>query len=303
MPLSRQLILINLTYVFGIGLNIVLLRFLSHHFDPLNNNGVRFLAGGLVLLLLIIWKFRRSLSQLAYSPKLIAITLFVGLMMTANMYFWLKGVVITNAVTASIFGVLAMPFGVLIAALFFRDEREKVKRKAFWFGALLTICGSLGFVWYGKTLAMGEGFVLGSFFLFLSITIRNVQNLVVKFSRELNVFTLSCFTSLTTSFSSLLLSQQAGKIGEISASPNWLLLFLIGVGIYAILAGMVLTFHIIQTQGLITYQVLELLMPVSTAIIAYLILGEQISLVQSGFALVVIIGASVALGLVKFQRK
>lgn len=130
MPLSRQIIFINLLYVFGIGLNIVLLRFLSQHFDPLNNNGVRFLAGGLMLLLFILWKFRASLRQLAHSPKLIAITLFVGLMMSANMYFWLKGVKITNAVTASIFGVLAMPFGVIIAAIFFQDERQKIKNKA-----------------------------------------------------------------------------------------------------------------------------------------------------------------------------
>lgn len=303
MSLFSHFIFINLLYVFGIGLNIVFLRFLSLHFDPLNNNGVRFLAGSMVLLLLILWRFRSSLLQLARSPKLIAITLFVGLMMSANMYFWLKGVKITNAVTASIFGVLAMPFGVIIAAIFFQDERQKIKYKAFWFGSLLTIIGSLGFVWYGKTLAIEEGFLLGSFFLFLSIVIRNIQNLMVKFSKGLNVFTLSCVTSLTTSFSSLLLSQQAGKFDEIFTTPSWLMFCLIAVGIYAILVGMVLTFHIIQTQGLVTYQVLELLMPVSTAIMAYLILGEHISLMQIVFAFIVILGASIALRLVKFQKK
>lgn len=303
MPLSRQLILINLLYVFGIGLNIVLLRFLSQHVEPLNNNGVRFLVGGLFLLLIVCVKFRASLRQLLSSATLCAIAVFVGLMMTANMYFWLKGVVITSAVTASIFGVLAMPFGVVIAALFFRDEREKMKRKAFWFGSLLTIAGSLGFVWHGKTVAVGEGFLLGAWFLFLSITIRNVQNVVVKFGKKLNVFTLSMMTSLTTAISSLFFSQQSGQIGELAAAPDWLLLCLMGVGIYAIFAGMVLTFHIIQTQGLITYQVLELLMPVSTAIMAYIVLGEKVSPAQMGFALVVIVGASIALGLVDLGRK
>lgn len=297
------LLFINLLYVFGIGLNIVLLRFLSLYFEPFNNNGVRFLIGGLVLLLFILWKFRSSLSLLAKSPKLIAISLFVGLMMSANMYFWLKGVKITNAVTASIFGVLAMPFGVIIAAIFFHDERERIKSKSFWFGSFLTIIGSLGFIWHGKTLSIGEGFILGSVFLFLSIIIRNIQNLVVKFARELNVFTLSCITSLTTSLSSLFLSQQAGTLNEIFTTPNWLLFSLMAVGIYAILVGMVLTFHIIQTQGLITYQVLELLMPVSTAIIAYIVLGERISIVQTGFACIVIIGSSIALKLVKLPNK
>lgn len=303
MPISRYVIFINLLYVFGIGLNIVLLRFLSHHFDPLNNNGVRFLVGGLLLIPLVVWKFRASLKQLVTEPKLIGIGVFVGLMMAANMYFWLKGVVITSAVTASIFGVLSMPFGVLIAALFFPDERPKIRRKSFWFGALLTLLGSLGFVWYGKAIAVGEGFLLGSLFLFLSITIRNVQNVAVKFAKSLNVFAFSCLTSLTTATASLLMSQQAGKIGELSATPDWLLLTLVAVGVYAILVGMVLTFHVIQSQGLVTYQILELLMPVSTAIIAYLVLGEQISLMQTVFAVIVIVGASIALDLVKFWRK
>ncbi len=73
-------------------------------------------------------------------------------------------------------------------------------------------------------------------------------------------------------------------------------------GIYAIMIGMVLTFHIIQTQGLITYQVLELLMPVSTAIIAYILLDERISIVQMGFACIVILGSSIALKLVKYPK-
>lgn len=303
MSRAYQLILTNLLYVFAIGLNIVLLRFLSLHFEPLNNNGVRFLSGGLALLLLILWKFRPSLLQLVRSPKLIGIALFVGLMMSANMYFWLKGVKITNAVTASVFGVLAMPFGMIIAALFFKDERERIKSRIFWLGSCLTILGSLGFVWYGKNIGIEQGFVVGSLFLFLSITIRNIQNLVVKFSRELNVFTLSCITSLTTSISSLMLSQQAGQIGAIFTTPTWLLLILVAVGVYAILAGMVLTFHIIRTQGLITYQILELLIPVSTAIMAYIVLGEQISLAQIGFACLVILGASIALNLVKFRKE
>ncbi|WP_341535962.1 EamA family transporter [Glaesserella parasuis] len=48
---------------------------------------------------------------------------------------------------------------------------------------------------------------------------------------------------------------------------------------------------------MITYQVLELLMPISTAFIAYLLLGETISPMQLVFAGIVIVGASMALGL------
>lgn len=299
----RYLILINLLYVFGIGLNIVLLRFLSLYIEPLNNNGVRFLAGGIVLVVFSCWKYRLALQEMLKSPRNILISVAVGVMLAANMYFWLKGTKLTNAVTASLFGVLAMPFGVLVAALFYPDERQKIRSYAFWLGSGLTIIGSLGFVWYGNSFSVGEGFMFGSLFLFLSICIRNVQHLLVKAAKSLNMFAFSCFTSLAASFSSLLLSTQRGSISELFNLPIWLILLLIGAGIYATFAAMVLAFQIIKDQGLVTYQVLELIIPIATAITAYLILDEAMSLVQFGFAVIVILGASWALGLVKFPRK
>lgn len=302
MPLSRHLIFINLLYVFGIGLNIVLLRFLSMHIEPLNNNGVRFLAGGIVLVAFAWWKYRSAVQSILKSPKNMLIGIAVGVMLAANMYFWLKGTRLTNAVTASLFGVLAMPFGVLVAALFYQDEREKIRNKAFWFGSALTMLGSLGFVWQGQAISIGEGFITGSIFLFLSITIRNVQHLLVKAAKSVSMVAFSCFTSLAASISSLLLSSYNGTIAELNTLPIWLVGLLIGAGIYATFAAMVLAFQIIQDQGLVTYQVLELIIPVATAVAAYFILGEEMSLIQLGFAIVVILGSSWALGLIKLSR-
>lgn len=302
MPLSRHLIFINLLYVFGIGLNIVLLRFLSLHIEPLNNNGVRFLAGGIVLVAFAWWKYRSAVQSILKSPKNMLIGIAVGVMLAANMYFWLKGTKLTNAVTASLFGVLAMPFGVLVAALFYQDEREKIRNKAFWFGSALTMLGSLGFVWQGQAISIGEGFITGSIFLFLSITIRNVQHLLVKAAKSVSMLAFSCFTSLAASISSLLVSSYNGTIAELNTLPIWLVGLLIGAGIYATFAAMVLAFQIIQDQGLVTYQVLELIIPVATAVAAYFILGEEMSLIQLGFAIVVILGSSWALGLIKLSR-
>lgn len=299
---NRHLIFINLLYVFGIGLNIVLLRFLSLHIEPLNNNGVRFLAGGIVLVLFATWKYRSELKRLLSQPKNMLIGVVVGVMLAANMYFWLKGTKLTNAVTASLFGVLAMPFGVLVAALFYQDERQKIRNKAFWLGSALTMLGSLGFVWQGQTLDLGESFLLGSLFLFLSITIRNVQLLLVKLAKSVSMVAFSCFTSLAASLSSLLLSSHNGTLTELSHLPIWLVVLLACAGIYAVFFAMVLAFQIIQDQGLVTYQVLELIIPIATAVAAYFILGEAMSFIQLGFAVVVIFGASWALGVVRFKR-
>lgn len=291
-------LILNLLYVLAIGLNIVLLRYFSLHIEPFNNNGVRFSVGAVALLAFILGKYRRELWNVLKTPKLLGFAILVGVMMCANMFFWLKGAAVTSSLTAAISGVLAMPFGVLIAAIFFRDEREKIRNRQFWFGCILTMVGALGFVWYGKAVAVGEGFLLGAFFLLCSIVIRNVQNLVVKFvNNKLNVFVLSFYTSLTTGVLSLFFSTQAGKIDQLFAIPTWLLWSLIAVGIYAVLAGMVLTFHVIQKQGLVTYQILELLMPVSAGLLAYVLLGESLSWLQLLFALLVMCGAAVALRL------
>lgn len=292
----HRLFALNLLYVFGIGLNIVLLRYLSLHIDPLNNNGVRFLAGSAVLLLFTALKYRIALRQLLRQPKNLLMALAVGVMLAANMYFWLKGTKLTNAVTASLFGVLAMPFGVLVAALFYRDEREQIRYPRFWLGSGLTIIGSLGFVWQGQALTLGESFAMGSLFLFLSITIRNVQHLLVKAAKSGSMLAFSCFTSLAASLSSLGLSAQQGSLEALHHAPLWLLGLLLAAGIYAVFVAMVLAFQIIQVQGLVTYQVLELIIPITTAICAYFLLNEAMNLMQLAFALVVIFGASWALG-------
>lgn len=292
----HRLFALNLLYVFGIGLNIVLLRYLSLHIDPLNNNGVRFFAGSAVLLLFTALKYRIALRQLLRQPKNLLMALAVGVMLAANMYFWLKGTKLTNAVTASLFGVLAMPFGVLVAALFYRDEREQIRYRRFWLGSGLTIIGSLGFVWQGQALTLGESFAMGSLFLFLSITIRNVQHLLVKAAKSGSMLAFSCFTSLAASLSSLGLSAQQGSLEALHHAPLWLLGLLLAAGIYAVFVAMVLAFQIIQVQGLVTYQVLELIIPITTAICAYFLLNEAMNLMQLAFALVVIFGASWALG-------
>lgn len=292
-------LLLNLIYIIAMGINIVLLRYFSLHVEALNNNGVRFSVAAVVLFIWVYLKFRSDLHRMIQTPRLLLIGIVMGIMMCANIYFWLKGVALTNAVTASIAGVLGMPFGILIAGMLFQDERQRLKHPRFWLGSLLTILGALGFVWYGKRIEVGEFFILGAFFLLLSILIRNVQNILVKFvNQQLHVVSLSFITSTTTGALSLLLSYQNGQLTELTQLPSLLLLSLMLVGIYAIGAGMVLTFHVIQKQGIVTYQILELLMPISTAFIAYCFLGESLSFMQLVFAAVVMIGAALALNLV-----
>ncbi|OOH87954.1 multidrug transporter [Pasteurellaceae bacterium 15-036681] len=290
----------NLIYVFGVGINIVLLRYFSLHIHPANNNGVRFTIGGILLLLLVWWKYRHHLKTLAQTPKFQFYVSLLGIMMATNMFFYLKGVALTSAVTASIFGILAMPFAIIIAAIFFIDERNRIKNKAFWLGSGLAIVGSLCFVGYGKQLHLGDNFVVGGLFLFTSIVIQGTQSLIIKaITNKLNAFTISAFTSFIAGILSLTFSVQTGNIAELSQFSSLFIISLIFVGIFAITTGMVLGFHVVQTQGITTYQILQLLLPISTAIISYFALDEQLSFVQFIAGIVVILGAAIALRLFK----
>lgn len=293
-------LLFNLTYIIGVGLNIVILRYFSLHIEALNNNGIRFTVGGILLLGWSWLSYQHFLRKLTRTPKLMLYVLSLGMMMATNMYFYLKGVALTSAVTASIFGILAMPFAVIIAAFFFLDERRRIQNAHFWVGSLLAIVGSLVFVSYGKTFGTGENLWLGGVFLFLSIVIQGTQSLIIKaINHQLNAITISAFTSFSAGIFSLFLSHQTGTLAEISSLSAFFLTSLVLMGIFAIVAGMVLGFHIIQTQGIITYQILQLLLPLSTAIIGYFALNETLSSVQLGAGIIVIVGASLALKLLK----
>ncbi|WP_293731632.1 EamA family transporter, partial [uncultured Actinobacillus sp.] len=50
-----------------------------------------------------------------------------------------------------------------------------------------------------------------------------------------------------------------------------------------------------QKQGVVVFNIIQLLVPLSTAVISYLTLGEEISIYQTVGALIVILGCVISL--------
>lgn len=286
----------RILYIILMGFGLPIMRFMSMHFDTINNNAVRFLAGGSVFILISIFKFNGEFEKIKEEPILSFKLLLLGFLMTGNMYFYMNGLRYTSALTGSIFGILAMPLAVVMAALFYRDERGRVKQVNFYIGSILAVIGSLIFVIYGNENGESSDFLKGALLLGIAILIQSFQNLVVKnVGKKLHSIVISASTATLSGIMYLSIAIQSGKITQLSEVGIGLLVGLALAGIYGMLTGMLMAFYIVQKQGVVIFNILQLIVPLSTAVVGYFTLGETINLIQGVGAVIVVLGCIFAL--------
>lgn len=282
-----------IAYVIAIGIGFPILRYASIHFDTLNNNAVRFLSGGILFLLIIMLKHQSEIRKIFNDP-ILAIKLFViGLLMTANMYFFMNGMQLTTALTGSVFCILALPVTTIMASIFYLDERRKATNTRFISGCCLAIAGSLIFIFNTHQGGSSENFMLGSLFWTIAITISAIQNLLVKnIANKIHTVVICASTAIIAGLINLFIAMYSGKIQQLADTSTSLIIFLILAGMYGMLTGMLMAFHIIKRNGVITFNMLQIMVPLSTAVVAYLALGEKITLIQAVGAAIVVIGCA-----------
>ena len=274
-------------YIILMGFGFPIMRFMSIHFETVNNNAVRFLSGGFLFILICIFKFREELKKILLEPKIILKLLLLGIFMSGNMYFFINGLKYTSALAGSIFGILAMPLAIIMAAIFFKDERNKIKQKKFYIGSILAFIGSLLFVLYGNKVGESLDFLKGTLFLGTAIFIQSIQNL--------HTIVISASIATLSGIIYLIFSIHTGKIIQLKEVGEGMLIGLSLAGIYGMLIGMLMAFYIVQKQGVIVFNIIQLLIPVSTAIVGYFTLGETINFYQGIGAIIVIFGCIIAL--------
>lgn len=288
--------MVRVFYILLMGLGFPIMRFMSIHFETLNNNSVRFLSGGLLFVIICLIKFRSELKKIISEPKIILYLFILGIFMTGNMFFFINGLKYTSALAGSIFGILAMPLAIIIAGIFFKDERDRIRQKEFYIGGLLAIIGSLIFVINSSNNDGNANFFLGAIFLFTAIFIQSIQNLIVKkVAKKINAVVISASTATISGVLFLCLAFNTKQIYLLQDVGIGMLIGLVCAGFYGMLTGMLMAFYIVQKQGITVFNILQLLIPLSTAIIGYLTLDEKINIYQGISGIIVIIGCVLAL--------
>ncbi|WP_410207473.1 DMT family transporter [Fusobacterium sp.] len=287
----------SLIFILFMGCGYPLIRFISKIFDPININAIMFLSGGTLFLLMSLIRFYGEFLKLKKNLWIIPRLFILAGCTAANMYCFVAGMSRTSALAGSIFGLLSMPFSIIMAAVFYTDEREKVKHPAFILGSILAIAGSIIFIFSGKQHSTeGSEFLFGILLLAGTVVVQAIQALVVKgTSMHVHSAVISSITSLITGSFYLILSICTGKIVEILTAPIGEVVMVSASGMYANFVGMVLTFYIIQKQGVVVLSTLKFLIPPATAIIGYLVLHEKVLPLQMFGGFGVLLGCLLSL--------
>lgn len=277
------------------GIGFPVMRYMSIQFETLNNNAIRFISGGFFFCVICLFKYRNEVVKVIRNYRLLLFLFMLSLFMTGNMFFFINGLKYTSALSGSIFGILSMPLGIIIASFFYKDERIIVSNKYFLFGALIAIVGSIIFVISGNTQETENIVSIGYLFLTIAIIIQSVQNLIVKkIAINLPAIVISASTASLSGIMFFILSIRTGTIEQLYIVPSSLLIALIFAGIYGMLTGMLMAFFIVKTQGIAIFNMTQLLVPISTGIVGYLTLGETVSGLQLTGGAIVIIGCVLA---------
>ena len=273
---------------------VPLLRYTSLLFSPIINNGVRFMSGSIFLFIIALFRYKSKL--LDFFPKekkLQLLLLCTAALMSINMVFFIKGLSLTSAFTGSMFTTFGIPVTALVSMFYFLDERKKSCNIFFFTGMFICVLGSVVFINQGAGDPQANS---GTFYLFISICSQVILNNLIKhIAHQLPILIIGLFNSFLTGASLLILSILTGSIKELATANTHSIVVLIFAGIYGIFVGMIIGFSVIKKNGITTFNIMQLLTPITTAMVSYIIMKETITSSQFLGGTIILVGAYVCI--------
>ena len=289
---------------------VPLLRYTSLLFSPITNNGVRFMAGSIFLFIIALFRYKSKLFDFFPKERKIQLLLLcTSTLMSINMVFFIKGLSLSSAFTGSMFTTFGIPVTALVSMFYFPDEREKSFNIFFLTGMFICILGSFVFINRGGSDPQANA---GTFYLFISVCSQVVLNNLIKYiAHQLPILIIGLFNSFLTGASLLILAFLTGSIKELATADTHSIVVLIFAGVYGIFVGMIIGFSVIKKNGITTFNIMQLLTPITTAMVSYIIMKETITPPQFLGGMIILIGAYICIFgknsfhrlLKKFQKK
>jgi drug/metabolite transporter (DMT)-like permease len=271
-----------------VGLNIVVTKYLLNSIHPLIFLAIRFSLAALILLPLHWFTAARQISLKAHFSKLTGkdwIFIF-SQALCAGVLFNCLMVIGLHYTHANVAGIITSVLPAIIALMCWAVLGEKISvQKSF---CILFATLGLMIIAYDKFGQSNKsGTFLGNFFVFLSLIPEAAYYVLCKLrSNQLPTLLIS---SLLNGINAILLLPALFLIPWDPFSiqlSSWLILILIGLT-----TGLFYVFYFIGVQWVdsIMISLSTAMMPVATVIIAWIFLGEKLSLLQTaGMSLVIL---------------
>ena len=274
----------------------VMIRILRADFDIFTQSFFRYIGASVFLFAIGLTFTRKRMIHAAINFKMLLIP---SIIMAIHQVFFTAGVCMTSAVVSSLVGRLNAIMIPFLSFIFYADERLIVKNKSFLLGSFLALVGVSGVILGKGGLDAGEfnhGFLFVMFgtlawsvyAVYIKKLIRSLDPLAII--SYVSLFALAIFLPLTLKFGNL------SSINEVSIGTKFLLF---GSGILGIGVGNVFYYHGVKHVGTSISSIFFLLLPFSVGILAFVILGETLTITQIAFGLLSIVGCWIVTALAK----
>ena len=235
------------------------------------------------LTLIIPFTFSRIKSKEALKPKGVVLAVLAGICLAIDMAMWATGIMASNAAMPTLVGNLA-PLWVGIGAFLFFKERQTSK---FWFGLAIALVGVTLLIILSLVQPNGifKGLIFG---LFAGMFYAGFMLLAQLGRKQLNTISFLFISTLaTTIFLGIFMLIRDFEFSGFS-SKAWILFIIMGVFIQAG-AWFLINF----AQGYLPASLVSptlLAQPVLAGLIAFLMLGEELTIWQILGGIIVVVG-------------
>ena len=265
----------------------VMIRMLRAEFDVFTQTFFRNIAANIFLFTVGLIFTRRKIVDAAGNWRML---LMPAAIMAVNQIFFTAGVYMTSAVISSLMGRLNSIMIPALSYIFYEDERRIVRNKNFLLGTFLALSGVMGVI-LGRNSVEMDGFNIGAVFIIMAAITWSIYAVYIKkLVRSIDPLAIIAFVSLFSTFLFLpvvLIFGDVHKIAQVSTGTRVLLFVsgILGIGV-----GNIFYYHAIRRMGTSITSIFFLLLPLSVGVIAFLTLGETLTIVQITSGVVLMFG-------------